>query len=115
MLIVVGVEVFRKVTVLLVSMMILTMIVVMGMVLTVLVLMVPGSVLVPPRATDPPGRVLGEGDPVIIVRNTGEYSRQSRLNKKSGEEGAEEDNGNVSNVLSIISPCSSPPRWTPGL
>merc|ERR1719468_704723 len=59
------------------------MIVVMGMVLTVLVLMVPGTVLVldplPPRATDPPGRVLGEGDPVIIVRNTGEYSRQSRL------------------------------------
>ena len=108
-MIVVGVEVFRKVTVLLVSMMILTMIVMMGMVLTVLVLMVP------PRATDPPGRVLGEGDPVIIVRNPGKYSRQSRLNKKSGEEGAEEDNGNVSNVLSIIPPCSSPPRWTPGL
>ena len=108
-MIVVGVEVFRKVTVLLVSMMILTMIVMMGMVLTVLVLMVP------PRATDPPGRVLGEGDPVIIVRNPGKYSRQSRLNKKSGEEGAEEDNGNVSNVLSIIPPCSSPPRWTPAL
>lgn len=81
MLIVFGVKVFRKVTVLLVSMLILPMIVMM--VLTVLVLMGPETVLVldpmSPRVTDPPGRVLGQLDPVIEVRNSGEYSRQPRL------------------------------------
>ena len=78
-MVVVGVEVVRKVTVLLVSMMILPMIVMM--VLTVLVLMVPETVSLPPCVTDPPGRVLGQVDPVIVVRNPGEYSWQPRLKK----------------------------------
>lgn len=82
-MIVFGVKVFRKVTVLLVSMLILPMIVMM--VLTVLVLMGPETVLVldpmSPRVTDPPGRVLGQLDPVIEVRNPGEYSRQPRLKR----------------------------------
>ena len=88
MLNVVGVKVFHKVTVVFVSMMLLTMIVMMvltvGLLIPISVLMVgPGSVLmlvlVYPRVTDPPRCVLGEVDPVIVVRNPGEYPRQPRL------------------------------------
>ena len=118
MLIVVGVEVFRVVTVLLVFMMILTMIVMMGMVVTVLVLMLP--VLVAPRVTDPPGRVLGEADPVIIVRNPGKYSRQSRLKMESGEEHCDVSNAlqcaDHHSTLQLSAPLdTSPMSWGPVL
>merc|ERR550534_338153 len=36
-------------------------------------------VLMYPRVTDPPRCVLGEVNPVIVVRNPGEYPRQPRL------------------------------------
>ena len=114
MLIVVRVEVFRVVTGLLVSMMILTMIVMMGMVVTVLVLMAP--VLVPPRVTDPPGRVLGEADPVIIVRNPGKYSRQSSLKRESGEEATWEECAEHQPTLQLSAPLdTSPMSWGPVL
>lgn len=62
---------------------ILTMVVTMVIALTVMVQitirMVPGTVLVHPRLADPPGCVLGEADPVCVVRHPGEDPRQSRL------------------------------------
>ena len=62
---------------------ILTMVVTMVIALTVMVQitirMVPGTVLVHPRLADPPGCVLGEADPVRVVRHPGEDPRQSRL------------------------------------
>ena len=62
---------------------ILTMVVIMVIAVTVMVQimiqMVSGTVLVHPRLADPPGRVLGEADPVKVVRHPSEDPRQSRL------------------------------------
>ena len=74
------------VAVVLVSIMrlILTMVVTMVIALTVMVRMVSGTVPVHPRLADPPGCVLGEADPVCVVRHPGEDPRQSRLKRSEG-------------------------------
>ena len=72
------------VAVVLVSIMrlILTMVVTMVIALTVMVRMVSGTIPVHPRLTDPPGCVLGEADPVCVVRHPGEDPRQPRLKRR---------------------------------
>ena len=131
MLIIVGIKVFRKVTVVFVSMMLLTMIVMMGMVLTVgtvgvgllipisVLMMGPGPVLelvlMYPRVTDPPRCVLGEVNPVIVVRNPGEYPWQPRLTQGSDERTNVLDN-NECPTLQLSAPLDTRPMsWGPVL